>query len=119
MRPGRMIYFMGFLCFLFPLSIHASDPIAIVTDGNDALSAFFSSLSHLPLIGPSLLKVMNFVGLISAIFTPLSYFAQFVLRIPEVIARFSAAPALADKIKYWSDKIIYWLSFFSIRNAKK
>jgi hypothetical protein len=44
---------------------------------------------------------------------------QGILLIPEIAARWSGAHEFADKFKYWSDKIIYWLKYFSIRNVEK
>lgn len=76
-------------------------------------------LLGIPGVGPVLVKVFAWLGLISAILTALSMVTQMVLALPEIAARYAGAPALADKIKYWSDRIIYVLKYLSVFNAKK
>jgi hypothetical protein len=85
----------------------------------DWLAGLLIWLQSMPYVGPVLATIFKWIGVVSAVFTALSVAAQVIFALPEVAARFAGAPALAEKIKYWSDKILYWLKFFSIRNAQK
>jgi hypothetical protein len=90
-----------------------------VISAPDLLIELLQLLQSVPYIGPALVFFFKWIAIIAPIMTALSLCAQAILSIPEVVARFNGAHALAEKIKYWSDKIIYWLSYLSIRNAQK
>jgi hypothetical protein len=65
------------------------------------------------------LVALKWIAIIAPIMTALSYVVQAVLAVPELVARFAGAPALAEKLKWWADKINYYVQLLSIRNAKK
>lgn len=85
----------------------------------DIILQLLQFLQAVPYVGPVLVMVLKWIAIIAPLMTALSVCAQAILAIPEVVARFNGAHDLADKIKYWSDKIVYWLSYLSIRNAQK
>jgi hypothetical protein len=118
----KSVLFIALAAFVFTTSqfAFAADPTPTnpILAQPDWVIGLLAWVETLPKVGPFLLVVFHWVGAISAVFTALSIFAQTVLAIPEVVARFSGAPKLADDIKSWSDKIVFWLKFFSIRNAK-
>lgn len=83
----------------------------------ELITSILQFLQGIPKVGPWIVVILKGIAIIAPIMTALSIMAQAILSIPEVAARYSGAHALADKIKYYSDKIIYYLSYFSIRNA--
>ncbi len=85
----------------------------------DTVVNILTFLQQIPYVGQFLLAALKWVAIIAPVMTAFSYVFQVILAIPELAARYSGAPALADKIKYWSDKINYYLKFLSIRNAQK
>lgn len=97
--------------------------LALADDANllppDMVVQLIQFLQSVPYVGPVLVVVLKWIAIIAPIMTALSFFVQTILALPEVIARFNGAHSLAEKIRYWSDKIVYWLSYFSVRNAKK
>lgn len=85
----------------------------------DTVVNIMTFLQQLPYVGPYIFLVLKWVAIIAPVMTALSYVVQVILAIPELAARYSGAPAMADKIKYWADKINYYVKFLSIRNAQK
>jgi len=85
----------------------------------DAVLNILSVIQGLPYVGPVLVELMKWIAIIAPIMTALSFCVQAVLAVPEIVARYHGAQDLADKIKYYSDKINYWLAYLSIRNAQK
>jgi hypothetical protein len=106
-----------FLIILVPSMAFAVDAQELLPP--ETIVAILSALEKLPYVGPGLVFALKMVAIIAPIMTALSFAAQAILAIPELVARYKGAPALAEKIKAWSDKIVYWLSFLSARNAKK
>lgn len=76
-------------------------------------------LQTIPTVGPVVVQILKWVSVVSVVMTAASAFAQTVLMIPEIAARFAGAPELASKIKVISEKILYWLKMFSVFNARK
>ncbi len=105
------------LLLLFPVLALADDVPNVLPP--DIIVQLLTFLQSVPYVGPVLVVALKWVAIVAPIMTALSLCVQAVLAIPEVAARFSGAHELGDKIKYWSDKVVYWLSYFSIRNAKK
>lgn len=70
-------------------------------------------------VGYYLGMVFQVLGFVASVMTILSVAVQSILALPEVVARFSGATALADKIKALSDKVVPWLKYFSIFNVQK
>jgi hypothetical protein len=106
------------LLLIFPVLAFADDVVPNVLPP-DIIVQLLVFLQSVPYIGPVLVMILKAIAIITPVMTALSICAEAVLSVPEVMARFQGAHDLADKIKYWSDKIIYWLSYLSIRNAQK
>ncbi len=84
----------------------------------DLIVTIIQFLQTIPKVGPVIVLILKAIAIIAPVMTALSVMVQGVLAVPQIAARFSGATALADKIKYFSAKIIYWLSYLSIRNAE-
>lgn len=105
------------LLILVPSLAFAADAADILPP--DVIVQLILFLQSVPYVGPVLVMILKWVAIIAPVMTALSVCVQAVLAVPEVVARYHGAHDLADKVKYWSDKIVYWLSYLSIRNAKK
>lgn len=110
--------------FMLMLSAILVPSLAFAVEGQDLLPPetvviLLQFLEHLPYVGPVIVMILKWIAIIAPIMTAISFIVQGVLVIPELVARYSGAPALAEKIKYYSDKVNYWLKYLSIRNAKK
>jgi len=108
-----------FLMLVPALAFAADDVSGLDVLPPEIILALLTYLKSVPYVGPVLVAILKWIAIVTPIMTALSLCAQAILAIPEVVARFQGAHDLADKIKYWSDKIVYWLSYFSIRNAQK
>lgn len=117
---GRVFLFLLTLCaFVIVPAAFADTTITVAALAPPSwLGGLLLTLQGLPVVGPYLVIAFQWIAIVSAIFTVLSIAVQAIFSLPEVTARFAGAPALADKIKNVSDKIVYWLKFFSIRNAQ-
>jgi hypothetical protein len=105
------------ILLLFPVLAFADEVPNVLPP--DIILQLLSFLQAVPYVGPVLVVALKWVAIIAPLMTALSICVQAVLSVPEVVARFQGAHELADKIKYWSDKVVYWLSYLSIRNAQK
>lgn len=99
----------------------AQDASAVVTPppGLDWLGNLVEWLSTIPKVGPILTMVLKYVGAAAAVFTALSLSASAILKVPELVARWSGANSLADKIEVIHAKVKPWLDYLSIFNAKR
>jgi hypothetical protein len=112
-------FILFLIVFLVSFNVMAQggvDPVAVPPEWVANVLVWVKTL---PYVGPVVVEILKWVGLVAGVMTALSVMAQALLAIPEIAARFAGAPGLAEKIKYWSDKILYWLKYFSVFNAKK
>lgn len=107
------------LLLLFPVLAFADDVTLPNLIPPDIILQILQVVQGIPYVGPVIVMVLKWVAIIAPVMTALSICVQAILSVPEVTARYKGAHELADKIKFYSDKIVYWLSFFSIRNAQK
>lgn len=83
----------------------------------ETLMSIILALQSVPYIGPIVIWLLKAVAVVTPVMTALTICATTVLRVPQIIARFSGAHDLADSIEFWADRILYWLKMFSIFNA--
>lgn len=107
------------LSLIYTCSTFAQDAVVTPPPGMDWVAYLIDFLSGLPWVGPFLVMVLKYVGIVAAVFTSASVFATTLLRIPEVIARWAGAEMLASKIADFHDKIVPWLDYLSVFNSKK
>jgi hypothetical protein len=106
------------LLILFPLVAFADDTVVNVVPP-EVILQILQVLQAIPYVGPILVMILKWIAIVAPVMTALSVCAQVILALPEIVARYKGSHELAEKIRYWSEKIVYWLSFFSVRNAKK
>jgi hypothetical protein len=110
MKNRILLFLMLVFAFVSIPVVMASEDIVMmdpVTVPPEWLQGALIWLKSMPYVGPVLAEIFKWVGVVASIMTALSYTAQIILALPEVVARFAGAPALAEKIKFWSDKILY------------
>lgn len=106
------------LSFVFPAISFAADA-ASAPAGFEFITPIMSFIMGIPTVGPVVLKILGYMGFVSAFLTALSVFLQALLVIPEVALRFAQAPAWADKVKALSDKVLPWVKYLSMFNVQK
>lgn len=107
-----------FLVMAFPLMGLADDAGGILVP--DPMLSFISQvLGYLESQFPVVAEIIKWIGVVVSTATFLSYALQGILAVPEIAARWAGAHDFADKLKYWSDKIVYWFKYISMRNAQK
>lgn len=84
------------------------------------LNDVMSVMLKLPLIGPLLLQVMQWLGLVASVLTILVTFLIGLLQGLSQILKFAKLADLAAKVlAFQNSPVMFWLKFFSIYNAKK
>lgn len=115
----RSIVLFLILC---PMLAFGADSVAVDVPNllpPETVIKILDFLQTIPKVGPYIVMVLKGIAIIAPIMTALSVCVQAVAAIPEVTARFAGFHNFADKWKLYTDKVVYWLSFLSIRNAKK
>lgn len=108
-----------------PHSDSTSAPLPVtVKDEAAAPPAFVQDLvvaiKSLPVLGPIAVKVLNWLTVFFTIISGLCAFLLVVLKSLSGVANIASLAGFAEKIQAFQDsKIIYWLKYFSIFNAKK
>lgn len=101
----------------------AAIEVTAVEDIEPQLEVVKSVLTFLvtafPKAGPIIQGTVEVVGGLATLFTLLSVFLIGLLKIPVLVARFSGANELADKIQKLSDKISPYFKYLSIFNVQK
>jgi hypothetical protein len=109
----------AFAAFLFALPAHADDAVAAVTAPPEWLGSILVFFQSLPYVGPVLVAVLKWMGVITTLFTALSIAVQAILTIPELVAKWAGAQKAADQIKKYSDIVLPYLKYLSIFNVQK
>lgn len=107
------------ICFLVSLPALAFADAVAPPPGFEWLAFVLQFLNSIPFVGAILAKVFPILATVGVVMTYVALTVEGFLKLPEVIARFAGAPALADKIKAIADKVLPWLQWFSMLNAPK
>lgn len=84
------------------------------------LDNVMSVVFKIPVVGPYLLKIMQFLGLIASVLTVIVTLSLGGLQSLAVILKWVKLSDLAVKIlAFQNSPVFYWLKFFSIYNAQK
>lgn len=112
---------IGTACMLFLTCsgfAYAQDG-APVNEAPAWLLDFLTYIATIPKVGPILVEIAKWLGVLASVFTALSLALTVILKIPEITARWAGASEFADKIKAFHDKIQPWLKYLSIFNVQK
>lgn len=78
------------------------------------------SIKKLPMIGPIVVKALNWVGVLCSILTALAAFLMVALKALSSVMNLAQATDLAAKVQGFQDgKIMYYLKYLSMFNAQK
>lgn len=116
-NPG--CYALTALFFLTSTGLVYAQAEAPVNEAPVWLLEFLTYISTIPKVGPVLVEVAKWLGVLASVFTALSLTLTVILKIPEITARWAGASEIADKIKALHDKIQPWLKYLSIFNVQK
>ncbi len=109
---GLMLFI---LVSIFAVSVFAQVPGPVVPP--DWLNFVLGLISKIPYVGGVIAFIVKWTGLVAGIMTALSVMVQAILGLPEIVARWSGATAIADKVKSISDAVLPWLKWLSIFNV--
>lgn len=117
----RSIYLIAGAVLLFSMTALGQETPPVIGDpaSFEWLGAVVTFLSAVPYIGPVIVAVLKWVGLIASIATALSVLAQAILVIPEIVAKWAGATEVSAQIKKYSDLILPYLKYLSIFNVQK
>lgn len=116
-----MLFIIAMLVVLTPRILIADEAVVTAAPPLDLefLNYVIPTLLAIPLVGKYLVPFLAILGTIASFLTVLVPFAYGLLKLPEIVARWAGAEAIADKIKIYGEKIIYAMKFLSMYNAKK
>lgn len=109
---------LAIMLFL-PLLAFADQPVPDVFVPPVWLSTIILFVQGLPVVGPIIIEVCKWLGVLTTVATLLSAMIQTMLTIPQILAVWAGAQGLADKIKKISDLILPWLKYLSMFNVQK
>lgn len=115
-----------FVCILtmamvtMPFAVHAQEVAGAIPAGPPAwFGEVMTFLVSIPKVGPIIEQVIIWVGVAATVFTSLSIFAQGILAIPQIVAKWAGAHEFAEKVKKISEKVLPYLQYFSVFNVQK
>jgi hypothetical protein len=105
------------------LALTAADPV-VVKDTSAAppiwMQDVLVSIKKLPMVGPLVVKVLNWLGVLCSILTALAAFVMVVLKALTGVLNVAQLTELSAKVQAFQDgKILYWLKYLSMFNAQK
>lgn len=103
--------------FLIPMVALAASPEVISPP--DWLVGILLFIQSIPAVGPLLVKVSMWAGVVASVMSALSVAVQGVLSGLSGIAGWAGLSDLSEKIKGISDKILPWLQYLSMFNVQK
>lgn len=76
-------------------------------------------LKTIPYVGPVIVQILKWVGIVTAIFTALAAFLQTLCVVLIGSANLSGLQKFADVILRINEKVLPWLKYFSMFNVQK
>lgn len=114
----NQIAFVNLLALFVTVFVFAAD--GVPADAPPAwLEGVINFVRALPYVGPVVVEILKWMGVISAVMTAISVCTITVLKIPQVIAKWAGASKLADQIQAISDKVLPYLKYLSMFNVQK
>lgn len=108
-----------FVFFILFFSILALGQDAIETPP-EWLVQVLSVIGSAPVIGPALVKIVQWLGVIGTVLTILAGSALGILKSLEIVLNAAKTQELALKVASLKEsKILYYLKYFSFMNAQK
>ena len=102
---------------LAPQANVVQDPVLVPPSW---LQSAIIQLKSVPVVGPIVVKVLQWLAVISTILTALCAFLLASIRALIPVLNLAQLSAIADKVAaFQNGKVIYWLKYFSMMNAQK
>ena len=116
-KNTRMFVGIIFTTFLSTAFAYASE--GAVTEPPVWLADLLVFIGSIPTVGPIVVEVFKWLGVIASVFTALSVALSVIVKIPELAARFAGLEKVADTLKKINDTIQPYLKYLSIFNVPK
>jgi hypothetical protein len=105
------------------VALSLADPV-VVKDTSAAPPVWMQdvlvSIKKLPMVGPIVVKVLNWLGVLCSVLTALAAFLMVVLKALSSVLSLAQLTDLSAKVQAFQDgKILYWLKYLSMFNAQK
>ena len=115
-KPARLMEFGVMMLFAMPVLAFAQDSVTLPPEW---LESFLLTVAAIPKVGPIIVEVFKWLGVIASVFTALSVALTVIVKIPEVTARWAGADEFADSLAEINKKIQPWLKYLSVFNVQK
>ena len=115
-KPSRLMELGVMMLFAMPVLAFAQDAVVLPPEW---LESFLLTIAAIPKVGPIIVEVFKWLGVIASVFTALSVALTVIVKIPEVAARWAGADEFADSLAEINDKIQPWLKYLSVFNVPK
>lgn len=109
---------LGMMFFSF-LAFAQDVPAETVAQAPAWLSDLLLWVSTIPKVGPIIVEVFKWLGVIASVFTALSLCIQAILAIPMIMAKWAGAHDFSEKVKKLNDTIQPYFKYLSIFNVQK
>jgi hypothetical protein len=83
------------------------------------LGDLLTFIASIPSVGPIVVEVFKWLGVVASVFTALSVAVSVIVKIPELAARFAGLPEIAEKLNKINEKVQPYLKYLSIFNVQK
>jgi hypothetical protein len=107
------------IAVLAMFSIPAYAEIVAAPPGMEWIGMVLQFLMSVPYVGPILVKILEILSLVSVGMTALSAGVAAFIKGSEGILKLAGAHEKAKMIAEKGEKLLYWLKYFSMFNAKK
>lgn len=107
------------MALIFSFDSFAQEIVEDPTHVPEWLSQILNWLVTIPKVGPIVVEIGKWLGVIASVFTVLSVALTAIVKIPEIGLRFFKFVELAEKLAKFHDKIQPYIKYLSIFNVKK
>ena len=115
-----MLCSLGSVCLADALPVAASVPQSEANRPPAWLATALDTASTLPVIGPAVVTIVKYLGVIASIMTLLVTCLLGIARALVPIFNFAKLTGVASALESFQEgAVMYWLKFFSMYNAKK
>lgn len=105
------------IVFLMCFSAVAFAEEVVSPQGADTIASIFNFLSSIPKIGPIVVTVLNYMGIVAVALTVISSVLMAIKKILTMLAK--PESDVLNKIIAVLDKVIPYVAYLSMYNAKK
>jgi len=119
----KSIFKNTFALFVFSIltfaAVALAQDVVAPPEGFEWVSMVMQFLLNIPHVGPVLVKAIEIIAAVSIVMTSLSAGLIMFVKLSAGAAKLVGAHDAAEKIVAKSEKVLYWLKYLSMFNAKK